>query len=135
MASFPILDIRGVADLNEELARQRAGEFGVTARTVDELLADPGIEIIVNLTVPKAHVAVAMRALEAGKHTYSEKPLGIDFAEGRSLAEAARAKGLRIGAAPDTFLGGSHQTARELIDSGVLVSTSWRATATFMSRS
>ncbi|MDO1584903.1 Gfo/Idh/MocA family protein [Rhizobium oryzicola] len=131
MASFPILDIKGIADLNEELARQRASEFGVTARTVDELLADSSIEIIVNLTVPKAHVAVAMRALEAGKHTYSEKPLGINFAEGRSLAEAARAKGLRIGAAPDTFLGGSHQTARELIDSGVL-GQPVGGTATFM---
>ncbi len=131
MAFFPILDIKGVADLNEELARQRASEFGLNARTVDELLADPGVEIIVNLTVPKAHVAVAMRALEAGKHTYSEKPLGINFAEGKSLAEVARAKGLRIGAAPDTFLGGSHQTARELIDEGVL-GQPVGGTATFM---
>ena len=131
MAFFPILDIRGVADLNQDLAAQRASEFGLSARTVADLLADPAIEIIVNLTVPKAHVTVAMQALDAGKHTYSEKPLGIDFREGQALAQAARAKGLRIGAAPDTFLGGSHQTARAIVDSGVL-GTPVGGTATFM---
>lgn len=120
MAFFPVLDVRGLADLNLELATQRAAEFGLQARSVEELMSDPAIDIIVNLTVPKAHVAVAMQALEAGKHTYSEKPLGITFAEGRALADAARARGLRIGAAPDTFLGGSHQTARAIIDTGVL---------------
>ncbi|OWV70777.1 oxidoreductase [Rhizobium sp. R634] len=120
MASFPILDIRGVADLNRELAEAKAREFNVPARTVEELFADPDVEIIVNLTIPKAHVAVALQALEAGKHTYSEKPLGINFAEGKKLAEAARARNLRIGAAPDTFLGGGHQTARALIDQGVI---------------
>jgi len=107
MASFPILEIRGVADLNRELADAKAAEFNVPAKNIDDLFADPKIEIIVNLTLPKAHVAVALQALEAGKHTYSEKPLGINFAEGKKLAEAAKAKGLRIGAAPDTFLGGT----------------------------
>lgn len=131
MASFDILDIRGLADLNTELARQRAAEFNLQARTVEELFADPAIEIIVNLTIPKAHVAVAMQALDAGKHTYSEKPLGINFAEGKRLAEAAKAKGLRIGAAPDTFLGGAHQTARAIVDSGVL-GLPVGGTATFM---
>ena len=131
MASFDILDIRGLADLNTELARQRASEFNLQARTVEDLLADPAIEIIVNLTVPKAHVAVAMQALDAGKHTYSEKPLGINFSEGKRLAEAADAKGLRIGAAPDTFLGGSHQTARAIVDSGAL-GLPVGGTATFM---
>ncbi len=131
MAFFPILDIRGLADLNLELAAQRAAEFGLQARSVDELMSDPAIDIIVNLTVPKAHVAVAMRALEAGKHTYSEKPLGITFSEGKALADAARARGLRIGAAPDTFLGGSHQTARAIIDTGVL-GLPVGGTATFM---
>ncbi len=72
MAAFPILDIRGIADLNRSLAEERAAEFKVEARNVADLLADPSIELIVNLTVPKAHVTVAMQALEAGKHTYSE---------------------------------------------------------------
>ncbi|MBB2974135.1 Gfo/Idh/MocA family oxidoreductase [Mesorhizobium sp. RMAD-H1] len=131
MASFPILDIRGIADLNRSLADERAAEFSVPAREVSELLADPEIELIVNLTVPKAHVAVAMQALEAGKHTYSEKPLGINFAEGKKLADFAAARNLRIGAAPDTFLGGSHQTARAIVDSGAL-GVPVGGTATFM---
>jgi predicted dehydrogenase len=131
MASFPILDIRGLADLKHELAQQRAAEFNLEARSISDLMNDPEIEIIVNLTVPKAHVTVALQALEAGKHTYSEKPLGINFAEGSQLAEAARKRGLRIGAAPDTFLGGSHQAARALVDSGVL-GIAVGGTATFM---
>ncbi|AWI58609.1 Gfo/Idh/MocA family protein [Sinorhizobium fredii] len=131
MASFSILDIRGIADLNSSLAKQRAAEFNLKARDVADLLADPSIELIVNLTVPKAHVTVAMQALEAGKHTYSEKPLATDFADGRKLAATAREKGLRIGAAPDTFLGGSHQTARAIVDAGVL-GTPVGGTATFM---
>lgn len=120
MAAFPILDIRGVADLDAAAARARADEFGVPARSIEALLADDAIEIVVNLTVPKAHVAVALQALEAGKHTYSEKPLGITFGKGKRLADTAEAKGLRIGAAPDTFLGGGHQTARAVVDSGAL---------------
>jgi len=131
MASFPILDIRGIADLNRDLATARAAEFNVPARDIAALFTDPEIEIIVNLTVPKAHVPVALQALDAGKHTYSEKPLGINFTEGKKLAEAAKAKNLRIGAAPDTFLGGSHQTARQLIDRGV-IGQPVGGTATFM---
>ncbi len=131
MAGFPILEIWGLADLNEDLARQRATEFGLAARSIAELMSDPAIEIIVNLTIPKAHVAVATQALEAGKHTYSEKPLGINFAEGKQLWQNAKSRGLRIGAAPDTFLGGAHQTARTLIDSGV-IGTPVGGTAYFM---
>ncbi len=130
-SAFPILEIRGLADLNRELAEAKASEFNLQARTVDELFTDPKVEIIVNLTIPKAHVAVGLQALEAGKHTYSEKPLGINFAEGKKLADAAKAKGLRIGAAPDTFLGGGHQTARALIDEGV-IGIPVGGTATFM---
>ncbi|MGH6860637.1 MAG: Gfo/Idh/MocA family oxidoreductase, partial [Phyllobacterium sp.] len=74
MASFPILNIVGLADLNEDLARRKGAEFNIPATNVTALLADPDIEIIVNLTVPKAHVAVGLQALNAGKHTYSEKP-------------------------------------------------------------
>lgn len=120
MRSFPILDIMGISDLNEEVANSRAEEFSLKSTSIESLLADPSVEIIVNLTVPKAHVAVGMRILEAGKHAYSEKPLGINFAEGKRLFDAAKSKGLRIGSAPDTFLGGSHQTARKLVDDGVL---------------
>lgn len=131
MASFPILDVRGVADLNHALAEAKAGEFNVPAKRIEELFADPAVEIIVNLTIPKAHVAVGLQALDAGKHAYSEKPLGITFEEGKKLADVAKAKGLRIGAAPDTFLGGGHQTARALIDKGV-IGQPVGGTATFM---
>ena len=120
MAGFDILDIRGVADMNAAAAKAKAEEFSVPLATIDGLLADPGVEIILNLTIPRAHVEVGLKALSAGKHTYSEKPLGINFEEGKRLAEAAEKAGLRIGSAPDTFLGGGHQTAREVIDSGVL---------------
>jgi predicted dehydrogenase len=117
---FPILDIRAVADMNPAAAKARADEFGLKAVGVDELFADPSIDIILNLTIPKAHVEVGLRAIEAGKHVYSEKPLGIEFSEGQKLVAAAKAKGLRVGSAPDTFLGGSHQTARRIVDDGML---------------
>ncbi|MAM13412.1 MAG: oxidoreductase [Rhizobiaceae bacterium] len=120
MAEFDILDIRGVADLNRAAAEAKAAEFSVPVSTIDALMADPKIEIILNLTIPRAHVEVGLKALAAGKHTYSEKPLGINFSEGQRLAEAAEKAGLRIGAAPDTFLGGGHQTARAVVDSGAL---------------
>ena len=117
---FPILDIKGVADIRSEAAETRASQFGLRAMSVDAMLADPSIEIIVNLTVPAAHVAVGMSALAAGKHSYSEKPLGLSTAEARPLLQLAKEKGLRVGCAPDTFLGGSHQTCRKLIDEGVI---------------
>ena len=118
MRDFPVLEIIAIADMKPEVAEKKAAEFGLTAVSVDALLADPKVEIVVNLTIPRAHVDVGLRALAAGKHVYGEKPLGVTFAEGKRLAEAAAAAGLRIGSAPDTFLGGGHQQARELIDSG-----------------
>ena len=118
--AFPILDVRAVADMDAAAAEARGVEFGVPAASVDALLADPAIEIVVNLTVPLAHVAVGLRAVAAGKHVHSEKPLGIDVAEARRLVDAAALKGVRIGSAPDTFLGGAHQTCRRLIDEGAI---------------
>lgn len=117
---FPILDIRALADANTAAAEARAGEFGLRATSVEALLADPGIEIVVNLTVPKVHVEVGLRAIAAGKHVHSEKPLGITVAEAKRLLDAANARGLRVGCAPDTFLGGAHQTCRALIDAGAI---------------
>ena len=117
---FPILDIRAVADMNPAAAQARADEFGLKAVGLDDIFTDPSIDIILNLTIPKAHVDVGLRAIDAGKHVYSEKPLGIVFAEGQKLVAAAKAKGLRVGSAPDTFLGGSHQTSRRIVDEGTL---------------
>jgi predicted dehydrogenase len=118
--TFPILQIRGVADLRPEAARARAETFGLKAMTVDELLADPSIDIVVNLTVPAAHVDVGLRAVDAGKHVHSEKPLGVRTAEARALLDRAAVRGLRVGCAPDTFLGGAHQTCRKLVDEGAI---------------
>jgi len=118
MRDFPVLEIIAIADMRPEVAERKAAEFGLTAVPVEALLADPRVEIVVNLTIPRAHVEVGLAALAAGKHVYGEKPLGVSFAEGKRLADAAAAHGLRLGSAPDTFLGGAHQKARELIDSG-----------------
>ena len=117
---FPILDIVALADANPAAAEARAAEFGAPARPIDALLADPAIEIVLNLTIPKAHVEVGLMSIAAGKHVHSEKPLGVNVAEARRLVEAAAAKGLRLGCAPDTFLGGAHQTARACVDDGLI---------------
>lgn len=116
--TFDNLDIRGVADLDPDAARARAEEFGVTALSVDDLLARDDISIIVNLTTPQAHVPVGIRVLEAGKHVYSEKPLAVTVEDGRALVDRGKALGLRVGCAPDTFLGGGHQTCRNMVDAG-----------------
>ena len=118
--AFPVIDIRAVADLNPATAEACAAANGFRAVPLDDIFVDPTIDIILNLTVPKAHFEVGMRAIEAGKHVYAEKPLGTVFQDGRKLVEAARARNLRVGSAPDTFLGGSHQTARHLVDEGRL---------------
>jgi predicted dehydrogenase len=128
---FPILEVVALADANPAAAEARGVEFGVPARTVETLLADPEIEIVLNLTVPTAHVEVGLKAIAAGKHVHSEKPLGVSVAEARTLVEAASAKGLRLGCAPDTFLGGAHQTARKCLDDG-LIGRAVGGTAFFM---
>ena len=118
---FPVLDIVACADVDVSAAERKAREFGVPrACPVDELLRDDSIELVLNLTVPRAHVPVALRAVEAGKHTYSEKPLGVSRDEGRRLLDAAAARGVRVGCAPDTFLGAGVQAARKLIDDGAI---------------
>jgi predicted dehydrogenase len=116
-----ILDVTACADLDMSRAKAKAGENpGVKAMSVDKLLADPEIKIVVNLTVPKAHAPVAMKVLKAGKHVYGEKPLTIARAQGQKLLALAAEKGLLVGNAPDTFMGGGLQTCRKLIDDGVI---------------
>jgi len=117
---FRALELKAVADINMEAARGRAAEFGVRAETVDDILKAAHVDVIVNLTVPAVHYEITRRALEAGKHAYSEKPLVLTLDEGKALRDLAAAKGLRVGSAPDTFLGGSHQAARAAIDAGAV---------------
>lgn len=119
--NFPIVQIVSLADINPDAARTKAQQFGIPrVCSVDEIYQDPSIEIILNLTVPKAHVPIGLRAIEAGKHTYAEKPLGINRDEGFKLIETAKTRNLRTGCAPDTFLGAGLQTARKLIDDGAI---------------
>jgi predicted dehydrogenase len=115
---FRGLKVVACADLNPAAAEARAAEYGVKAQTIDDLLANPEVDIVVNLTIPDAHYPVSKRILEAGKHVYSEKPLVLSLEQGEDLRAIAKAKGLSVGCAPDTFLGGSHQLARAFIDKG-----------------
>ena len=115
---FKGLKVLACADINMEAARARAEEYKVRAQTIDELLANDELDVIVNLTIPDAHFPVSKRILEAGKHVYSEKPLVLTLEQGEELRRIAKEKGLAVGCAPDTFLGGAHQLARKFIDDG-----------------
>lgn len=118
---FDIIDVTACADLDITRAEAKAKEFGISkALTVTDLLADPSIELVINLTTPDAHSQIALAAIEAGKSVYNEKPLTIRREDAQALLTAAAAKGLRVGGAPDTFLGGGLQTCRKLIDDGVI---------------
>ena len=109
------------ADALPARAQARADQFSIPrAGTVDELLADPEVELVLNLTTPDAHAPVGLAALGAGKSLYTEKPLAIERADGQRMVELAAANGLRVGAAPDTFLGAGLQTCRDVIDGGTI---------------
>jgi predicted dehydrogenase len=118
--TFPGLRLVAVADLNQERAREVAEEYGVRALTVDELLNDPEVDAVLNLTIPAAHVEIGTRALRGGKHVFAEKPLGLTPAEALPMVELAEELGLRLASAPDTVLGTGIQTARQTLDSGVI---------------
>lgn len=115
---FRALNLKACADINLAAARSRADEFGLAASSISDLLADPSIDLVINLTVPKVHAQVSCEILSAGKHVYSEKPLAIDLQEGQEVLALAAQRGLRVGCAPDTFLGAGLQTCRKLIDDG-----------------
>lgn len=118
---FPDLEIVHCADLLPERAQAQAAEFGVPrSGTVEELLGDPEVEMVINLTVPLAHGETNRAILNAGKHVFCEKPFMLNREEGAGLAVLAREKNLRIGSAPDTFLGEGHQTCRKVIDDGAI---------------
>lgn len=117
-----IVEIKGCAARNYEKTCGRAKTLGIdfVYPSVDALLADPEIDIVLNLTTPDAHAKYNLAALAAGKHVYTEKPLAATFAEGKQIMDLAREKGLTVCCAPDTFLGGRVQTMREQIDAGLI---------------
>jgi predicted dehydrogenase len=115
---FRGVEITACADILPEAAARRAAEFGLRAVDVDALIADPDVDLVLNLTVPAAHFDISMQALTAGKHVFTEKPLAVKAEAGRRLVERATARGLAIGSAPDTFLGAAGRFARRLVDEG-----------------
>lgn len=117
---FDILRVRSVCSAHIENARRRATEYGLPACTLEDMLADDGIDMIVNLTPTPAHEDILRRALEAGKHAYTEKTMTTGHASARALCDLAARKGLWLGSAPDTFLGAALQTARRAIDGGLI---------------
>jgi predicted dehydrogenase len=118
LGQLGFLEVAACVDDVPERAATLAAAHGAEVHTLDEVAHDPAIDAVVNLTPPKAHAQVTRATLEAGKAVFSEKPLGIDFAEGAALVELAGDRGVRLGCAPDTFLGAGLQTARAVIDRG-----------------
>ncbi|MFC4856391.1 Gfo/Idh/MocA family protein [Actinophytocola glycyrrhizae] len=119
LTSFPDVRVLRIADLDPARAAAQADKHGVPrSGTTAELLADADVELVVNLTIPVAHVEIGLAALDAGKHVWAEKPLALDRASGRKLLDRAREKGLRVASAPDTVLGAGLQTARRAVDDG-----------------
>ncbi|MCX6017267.1 MAG: Gfo/Idh/MocA family oxidoreductase [Chloroflexi bacterium] len=115
-----VLELVGCADMVFERAHARAEEYGTQAFTVDEMLAHPDVQIIINLTIPAAHGEIGLRAVRAGKSVYNEKPLAATREQARELLDEATKRGVLVGGAPDTFLGAGLQTCRKLIDDGII---------------
>jgi predicted dehydrogenase len=120
MAQFANLELVAVADRDGALATRRARQWGLRALSPASLLTDHGVELVVNLTPPRAHFETTSDALRAGKHVYLEKPLAIEVEDGRRLVELARDQGLGLGCAPDTFLGSALPSARDALRAGLI---------------
>lgn len=109
-----------IADVDLERAAEAGASQGVPGGSVHDVLTDPEVDLVLNLTIPAAHAEVATRALEAGKHVYGEKPLTVTVAEARNVLDLAQQRGLWVGCAPDTVLGTGIQTARRAVDDGMI---------------
>ncbi len=113
---FNNINIVACADIIKELANLKASQYNIKSQTVDELLLNDDIDLILNLTIPSAHKQIIMRSLENGKHCFSEKPLAINFKDGLDIKDLSKKNNLFVGCAPDTFLGAAGQKARKLIE-------------------
>ena len=118
LPKFRDLKLVACADVRPEAAQAQAAQFGIEALSIEALLARPDIQIIVNLTTPSAHYGVSHAALSAGKHVFGEKPITVEANDAATLVAEASRRDLKLGCAPDTFLGGGGRTAREFIDTG-----------------
>ena len=118
--TFQIIELTACSDLMEDRMNASAEKFGIRAMTLEEICADPSIELVVNLTTPAAHYPIIKQCLLAGKHVFSEKMIAVELEQGEELVALANAKGVRLGVAPDTFLGASVQTARYIVDAGLI---------------
>jgi predicted dehydrogenase len=118
LSKFASIDLVGISDLDAERAKAQAEKYGIRAFGVDELIGGNEVDLILNITIPAAHGTVGIQALNAGKHVYNEKPLAITREQAKEMNDLANSKGLRVGCAPDTFLGAGHQKVRQIIESG-----------------
>ena len=117
---FNNIKIIKCADINLKAAKKCSKEYGIKFLSVNEILKDQEVEIILNLTIPKAHYEISKKALLNGKHVYSEKPLAINLKDGKELLKISRRKKLYLGNAPDTFLGGGIQKSKELVEKNII---------------
>ena len=117
---FQVLELVACSDLYPAAMEAKAEKYGCKAMTTEEICADPTIDMVINLTIPAAHYPVIKQCLEAGKHVFSEKMIAVELWQGKELVELANKKGLYLGVAPDTFLGASVQTAKYIVDSGLI---------------
>ena len=117
---FPNIKVKCCCALHMESAQKRAAQFGISAATTEEILADPEIDMVVILTPPATHYGIIKQALLAGKHVYTEKVLSLSVAEAKELCDLANEKGLYLGSAPDTFMGAAWQKCKEIVDAGTL---------------
>lgn len=119
-SNFSVIDLYACSDLLTDRMNETATKYGLKPMTFEEIINDPEIEMVINLTTPAGHYSLTKQALEKGKHVYSEKMLAIEFHEAQELCNIAKAHNVRLGCAPDTFLGGGLQTARYAIDKGLV---------------
>ncbi|AZS43079.1 Gfo/Idh/MocA family protein [Microbacterium oleivorans] len=121
LTSFPDVKVVAIGDMIPERAKAKAEEHGVPSwGTLEDVLGNPDVELVVNLTIPESHIAVSSQAVAAGKHVWTEKPLGLDREGARQLLQDADAAGVRVGSAPDTILGPGFQSAKRAIAEGVI---------------
>jgi|TARA_B100001146_G_scaffold224995_1_gene245516 predicted dehydrogenase len=119
-STFDVLNFAACADIDAEASARCSENFDIPSVTVNQLLARDDIEVILNLTIPSAHADINLAALQSGKHAYCEKPFALNTVEGKRVIETAHERSLRVGCAPDTFLGGGHQTVRNALDAGTV---------------